>query len=101
MNPETKRLTIWKYPVQVKDFFTLEMPAGAKFLSVQVQADTPQMWFVVDIDGREAETREFFVFGTGHECSTASDMEFLGTFQLSGGLVFHLFTKEPLTQWSL
>ena len=55
--------TIWKFPVPVNDGNVLEMPEGAKILSVQVQGETPCLWALVDVacenhrlDFKEPET---------------------------------------------
>ncbi len=65
---------------------------GAEFLSVQIQRDEPQMWFLVDPEA-DSEVRSFTVHGTGHPV-VGDDPLFLGTFQVMGGeLVFHLFER--------
>ncbi len=84
-------MTIFKYPIEVKDRFYVDMPAGARILSVQVQHNIPQIWAVVDVLMPKVE-RAFWVRGTGHELGIAAAGKFVGTFQLDGGsLVFHLF----------
>ncbi len=103
-------MTIWKFPVSIDDHFTLQMPRGAKVLSVGVQAtpqagpprpadqrEVPFLWALVDPDpDLGTETRHFLLAGTGHP---RPDLEwlkivFIGTFQLRGGaLVFHLFER--------
>ncbi len=85
-------MTIWKYPVYMQDEFSIDMPPGAKILSVQIQGDSPQMWAMVEEEsfGR-TQRRRFKVVGTGHPI-TEDGLAFIGTFQLRGGsLVFHLF----------
>ena len=82
--------TIWKYAIPVADKFTLDMPKGAKIISLQVQLGAPCIWAIVDPDLREKE-REFVVVGTGHELPDYP-VEFIGTFQVNNGqLVFHVF----------
>ena len=84
-------ITIYKYPIQMKDQFTIEMPYGAQVLSVQTQRETPCIWALVDSDNWP-EKRPFALRGTGHDCSGLNEARFVGTFQLHGGaLVFHLF----------
>lgn len=58
--------TIWKFPVEEKNTFSLTMPMGAKILCVQVQHGAPQIWAVVTESGN-METRTFRLAGTGHE----------------------------------
>jgi len=78
---------IYKYPVSGFRF-TLRMPTGATFLSVQNQAEVGMMWFEVDTDA-PLETREFVVIGTGHEFET-DGLKYLGTYQEST-LVWHVY----------
>ncbi len=88
------KLSIWKFPVPVRDEFTVSMPTGARLLSVQVQGDIgPQLWALCSPDA-ELVTRKLAVRGTGHGCDNLNDSAFVGTFQLhGGGLVFHLFDR--------
>ena len=81
---------IWKYPVDLANWFEREIPAGAQILSVHVQAGEPQMWAMVDLSNKP-EKREFGLYGTGHTMPDDPG-KFIGTFQLADGdLVFHLF----------
>jgi hypothetical protein len=83
-------MTIWTYPFDVTDEFEQLMPAGAKVLSVQVQNGQPCMWALVDAAERD-EVRKFRVVGTGHPIENSHALQFVGTFQIHGGmLVFHL-----------
>lgn len=83
--------TIWKFQVRIEDAFTLEMPKGAKILSVQTQGNTPCLWAMVDPQA-EKQKRYFSVFGTGFPFEIGDHLTFVGTFQIHGGsLVFHLF----------
>jgi hypothetical protein len=87
--------TIWKFPIEPADKFRLDLPKGARFLSVQMQHGEPQSWWLVDPTTNEREARRFRVHGTGHEVDGADRLVFLGTFQLAGGaLVFHLFEES-------
>ena len=88
--------TIWKFEVPEQDKFTLELPAGAEFLSVQRQFDGTQAWFLLDPEASKA-TRRFLVVGTGHTITIpeTKKLDYLGTFQLyDGRLVFHLFEYD-------
>lgn len=86
--------TIYKYPVEIADEFWVEMPTGARILTVQVQNGEPFIWAQVETTA-PYEPRGFRVVGTGHPMSDAEmGMPYVGTFQLEGGaLVFHLFTS--------
>lgn len=82
--------TIYKYCVASQGDFTLEMPAGAEILDVQVQKGIPQMWALVEM-GAPTEKRKFTIFGTGFPMPEAK-RDYIGTFQMhNGALVWHLF----------
>lgn len=85
-------ITIHKYDVFFGDTFTVEMPEGAEFLSLQVQHGRPQMWFRVD-DSRPVRRQVFGICGTGKDIpDRVAAAPFLGTFQMEGGaLVIHVF----------
>ena len=81
---------IWEYPVSAPSF-TIQMPVGARVLSVQCQRGHPQMWVLVDSAETKTMPRKFVFYGTGHPTPHWPG-EFIGTFQLEDGdLVFHLF----------
>lgn len=80
---------IWKYEMTAFDDHFIEMPIGAKFLSIQTQDGKPVMWFLVN-PAISKEFRRFRVVGTGHELNLHSSDEYLGTFQI-GAFVGHLF----------
>lgn len=83
--------TIWKFPVRMTDSFAVEMPRGARLLSVQVQNGEPCLWALVDSSAPSVD-RSFALRGIGHEVGELDLSAFVGTFQLrGGGLVFHLF----------
>ncbi len=67
---------------------TIEMPAGASVLTVQMQNDQPYIWAEVDTD-RPMETRHFEIVGTGHAISSLS-IDYVGTVQ-AGPLVWHIY----------
>lgn len=85
-------ITVFKFALPLEELFTLHLPEGAEFLSVQVQAGSPQMWFRVDT-GRRPRAQIFGICGTGCEIDNRlAAAPFKGTFQLNGGaFVFHLF----------
>ena len=95
--------SIWKYPFQVKDSFTLVMPQSARILCVQTQYDTPCIWAMVDPDEAH-EDRNFVIAPTGGIApelpeETTSTIEYIGTFQmLDGRLVWHLFEVVPMVR---
>ncbi len=84
-------MKIYKYPIRIIDAQAIEMPKGARLLSVQTQRDEPQLWAMVDPSAPLVQ-REFALRGTGHDATGLSMATFVGTFQMHGGsLVFHLF----------
>jgi len=85
-------ITIHKHGVFLGDTFTLELPEGATFLSLQMQQGKPQMWFRVE-DSRPLRRQVFGICGTGNEIPPQiASAPFLGTFQMDGGaLVIHVF----------
>ena len=85
-------ITIHKHAVFLGGTFSIDLPEGAVFLSVQVQHGKAQMWFRVD-DSRPLRRQVFGVCGTGCEIpSQVAHAPFLGTFQLEdGAFVLHVF----------
>jgi hypothetical protein len=85
--------TIYKYELNIEDMVELQLPKGAKILSVQSQNDKPVLWCLVDTEAPK-ENRMFRLAGTGHEIGKEIEnrIEFIGTFQiLNGAFVGHLF----------
>lgn len=84
--------SVYKYPVSVHDIFTLELPEGARVLTVQAQGGAGVfLWALVDPDA-PVEERAFRLAGTGHPINETNVLKYINTFQLQGGaLVFHLF----------
>ena len=85
--------TIWKFELETKDNILVQIPKGAKILTVETQHEQPCMWALVD-PNKETETRHFEIFGTGHPINYGMgvDRSYIGTYQLdNGGLVFHVF----------
>lgn len=84
-------LTIWKFGLPLEDKVAIEMPEGAKVLSVGVQQGNPCIWAMVNARAPKV-LRSFYVHGTGHRVDIPYDARFIGTIQLlDGGLVFHVF----------
>jgi len=86
-------LTIYKYPIPIKDHFTLELPKDAKILTIQTQRGAPQLWAMVDSE-TEKETRYFKLGRTGYPLGDdyLRIINYIGTFQIENGiLAFHIF----------
>jgi uncharacterized phage-associated protein len=86
---------IFKYTLKETDQQKLDLPIGAKLLSVQAQNEAICIWALVNAAQTETSPWEFFVYGTGHPMYGEIDgAAFLGTVQLQRGtLVFHVFAK--------
>lgn len=89
--------TIWKFPVPLyKQGMAsadpvIDMPRGAKVLTLQVQDGHPMLWAAVD-PGQPTEPRQFAIVGTGHALPDNAGA-YVGTWQ-STIYVFHLFEVD-------
>jgi hypothetical protein len=88
--------TIWKYLLKEDNDQSIDLPIGAKILSVQFQNDSLYLWAIVD-DEADTERRVVAIIGTGQKCWCA-DWEYLGTVQIElkvqcDYLVWHIFIK--------
>lgn len=88
-------LSVYKYPVKIDGcYFTLDLPRGAKVLSVAEQHGSVQLWALVNTDRDAPTDRRMFRFaGTGHQISDEIEsLAHVSTFFMEGGsLVFHVF----------
>lgn len=85
--------TIWKYSLDITDIQIVDMPEGAKPLTVQIQNGSVVMWCMVDLEAPIVK-REIVVAGTGNGISerVISKMSYVGSVQIMNGrLVFHVF----------
>lgn len=84
-------MRIWKWSLKVTDRQHLQLPAGAKVLTVQTQFGRPQLWALVD-QRAEPEPRTFATYGTGNPMPDGDPGAYVGTYQIDdGALVFHVF----------
>jgi hypothetical protein len=83
---------IYKYHVPLGGDFSLEMPEGAKLLTVQNQYGDHKLWALVDTDAPIRE-RRFAMYGTGFDLEEQHESAaYVATAQFGGGqLVLHLF----------
>ena len=91
--------TIYKYELPVEGRFVLALPENAQVLTVQIQHGKPVLWALL-CPGEGAVPRHFEIFGTGLQVPHLDDgsaRHYVNTFQVNGGLVFHLFelTNQP------
>lgn len=85
---------IFKYSLNtVECVQEFHLPRGAKFLSLQIQKNSPVMWFLNSTNKEGTEFRRVFMYGTGYEILETDliGTEFLGTVQGYDGLVRHYF----------
>lgn len=94
--PHTER-TIYKTPI-FADSRSVELPPGAKPLTVQLQHGEPCIWWEVLVDLEETQSPvsyPIWAIGTGHLIPPGATV-YCGTFQLpEHDLVFHIYTGEP------
>jgi len=88
---------IWKFQLKEHGIQSIEMPHGARVLSVQVQPNTGVMvWAECDPDNAK-HVRWFNVVMTGQPFH-ASDWRFIATLQLHGGeIVLHVYERAEFT----
>ena len=83
---------IYKYTLEVLDRQLIEMPVGARILSLQQQGSTVCIWAIVE-EGQPIDKRVFYIFGTGHTLPDfINKSDFIGTVQ-TGPLVWHVFDE--------
>jgi len=83
--------TIWKFALSTGTSTAVEMPAGANVLCVEAQHGSSFLWAIVDATAPK-ETRNFRVYGTGHEIKDIERLKFINTFFVDGkNFVFHAF----------
>lgn len=81
---------VWKFPLALADRQLINMPTGAKLLTVQMQDVDICLWALVDPDAAPVQ-RAITVAGTGHTMLGETG-KYVATFQMAHGeLVFHVF----------
>ena len=86
---------VHKFHIPVQDIVELVMPKGAQLLHFGAGGSEPglNLWTLVDL-GADAETRRFYIFGTGHAIyEDDGDLTYVGTAVDARlpHLVWHLF----------
>ena len=83
-------VTIWKYVIKCKDAQSVELPKGAKILTLQMQYGLVCIWAEVDPDAT-LEDVVLLTVGTSHSLPLSRG-KYIGTYQLEqGALVFHVY----------
>lgn len=84
-------MKIWKWTLALVGQQTLELPVGARILTVQMQGDAPQLWAACNSETTSKESRHIAIYGTGHPLPDDPG-QYIATFQMhDGALVFHAF----------
>lgn len=88
--------TIYKYPLEIIDYQSIEIPLGSEILTVQIQNEIPCIWAIVNPDFIKIKYT-FRIFGTGNPIEDDFKGSYIGTYQSQGGkLVFHVFLLNKL-----
>ena len=75
-----------------------KIPEGARILSVAIQRNTPQMWFLCD-PKMPPEERTVILVGTGQTFDLAGTYDFVGTMLTEDQtFVFHVFALVRISQ---
>ena len=83
--------TIYKYALGPTS--VLQLPEDAQPLTVQCQQGEPVLWVKLDPQA-PTQPRTFVCYGTGHPLDATTGQQYLATFQLANGLVFHVFEEH-------
>jgi hypothetical protein len=87
--------SIWKFPLEITDYQSVNIPTYAEILSVQVKDDIPYIYAIVNPQ-EETETRHFEIFGTGNPFEVEENIKrvYIGTFfSHKDRFVWHLFER--------
>jgi hypothetical protein len=86
-------LRVFKYQLGRTAEFSIEMPQGARVLSVGEQGMEAFIWALVEA-GNPLEPVDFSIRTTGADASGLDAAIYVGTFQVRHmGLVFHLWRR--------
>lgn len=89
-------LTIWKFPLKLTDSQDVEMPLGARILSVAEQHGVICMWALINPHPEVGRaSRQINIIGTGHPAVYEYDADYIGTVLTCGGdFVWHVFARR-------
>lgn len=76
-------LKIWKWTLDMVNSQVINVPAGAKLLTVQMQNSDPQIWALCD-EHAEKVPRRIAIYGTGNPIPDEPG-EYIATFQMHHG----------------
>ena len=85
---------IYKYPLELVDFQTVELPVGAKVLYTEVQNEQICLWALINPESPKID-RNVRIFGTGHDVpDTITERQYYGTVLMQNGqFVWHIFIE--------
>lgn len=87
-------MQIYKYPLKLKASHTVELPQGAKILSVQEQNDAVFFWALVDPELKTSDFH-FQCFNTGYPCIPDELGDFVATIEEGEAKhIWHIFVQE-------
>jgi hypothetical protein len=89
---------IWKFPLPLVEQPAVQMPAGARILSVGAHGEgideSLVVWADIPDTGAKKEIRYFFVLGTGNSVDwQLEESTFIGTVQM-GSYVWHVWDQR-------
>lgn len=87
-----KKHVIWKFPFEIEDEQTIELPDFLIPLSVQVQDSKPALWAIVNPESPKKKLK-IHIYGTGHEVGELGSESHIGTIQ-KDGFVWHVFLEN-------
>lgn len=90
--PEGDMKTVWKYDLPHGSTVTIEMPKGAKVLSVLVRDDRPVVYAKIDPDKPKVR-RAFTVFATGDRLEEHGLSDYVASFQVKA-MVYHVWVDR-------
>ena len=83
--------TVYKYPIEIVDFQTVQVPMDFKMLTTAVQNDAVCIWAEVETTIPTLPLK-IYVVGTGHRLPDGIDLNYIGSVQLyDGKSVFHVY----------
>lgn len=83
--------TIHKYDIHLAPTTLVQMPDGARILTVGLQRGQPKLWAEVDTS-RPLFSRVIYTIGTGHPVPNI-EMTYIGTVQMDQ-FVWHFYTDK-------
>lgn len=82
--------TIYKYPLTGAQT-RLNLPIGARLLTVQMQNNTPVLWALIDQDESITASRIFLSVNTGTSFEIHAALDYISTVTSDNGIVWHIF----------